>query len=49
MRCDAFRQLLIHPGRAPVRTRTMVSTGLTHTLPSPILPVRAGERGTDAL
>ncbi len=27
--------------RSPVRTRTTVSTGLTHTLPSPILPVRA--------
>ena len=27
--------------RSPVRTRTTVSTGLTHTFPSPILPVRA--------
>ena len=27
--------------RSPVRTRTTVSTGLTQTLPSPILPVRA--------
>ena len=27
--------------RSPVRTRTTVSTGVTHTLPSPILPVRA--------
>ena len=27
--------------RSPVRTRTTVSTGLTHTLPSPIFPVRA--------
>jgi hypothetical protein len=27
--------------RSPVRTRTMASTGVTHTFPSPILPVRA--------
>ena len=27
--------------RSPVRMRTTVSTGTTHTLPSPILPVRA--------
>ncbi|KAF0650070.1 hypothetical protein K701_09785 [Streptomyces fradiae ATCC 10745 = DSM 40063] len=27
--------------RSPVRTRTAVSTGTLHTLPSPILPVRA--------
>ena len=38
--CDQLPQTASAP-RSPVRTRTSVSTDVTQTLPSPILPVRA--------